>query len=254
MTSAEPLHETDGLLERIPMKTFTSEDLGRHCGSDGQDTLVAVDGMVYDLSASKKWIKGLHMKRHKAGTDLSSDLPAAPHGREVLEGFEQVGLFEVCAEETFTGIRASAERLVELFPWFRRHPHPAAVHLPIGLMLAAPILECVAILTGSPRTEWAAFCCLILALLFLPAVLASGYFTWWINYSCTESKIIKAKRRSAWVLTAFAAIAVALRGFVVQGLPVNDSWGLAYLAAMAAMTVAVSYVGYLGGKLTFPYH
>ena len=56
--------------------------------------LVAVEGKVYDVSASKRWVRGEHMKRHRAGTDLTNDIKAAPHGLEVLERVEAVGLYE----------------------------------------------------------------------------------------------------------------------------------------------------------------
>lgn len=52
-------------------KTFTIEELKRYDGKDGRPVYVAVDGVVYDVSRSKYWKTGTHMKMHKAGTDLS---------------------------------------------------------------------------------------------------------------------------------------------------------------------------------------
>ena len=39
---------------------------------------IAQGGKVIDVTASKLWKGGLHMKRHRAGSDLSADIAAAP--------------------------------------------------------------------------------------------------------------------------------------------------------------------------------
>jgi len=53
---------------------------------------IAHDGKVYDVSASKMWKTGLHMKRHQSGADLTEEIKGAPHGTEVLERVPQVGI------------------------------------------------------------------------------------------------------------------------------------------------------------------
>jgi predicted heme/steroid binding protein len=40
--------------------------------------------VVYDVSDCPKWRTGLHEALHFAGFDLTSELPEAPHGREVF--------------------------------------------------------------------------------------------------------------------------------------------------------------------------
>ena len=82
------------------MKSYTAEELAQANGEDGQSSLVAVEGKVYDVSASKRWVHGEHMKRHRAGSDLTNDIKAAPHGLEVLERFESVGIYEKRARRT----------------------------------------------------------------------------------------------------------------------------------------------------------
>ncbi len=76
------------------MKSYTAEEVAQGNGENGKSSLVAVEGKVYDVSASKRWVRGEHMKRHRAGTDLTNDIKAAPHGLEVLERVEAVGLYE----------------------------------------------------------------------------------------------------------------------------------------------------------------
>ena len=55
-------------------RTFTAEELKKYNGKDGMPVYAAVDGIVYDLSKSKYWKTGKHMKMHDAGSDLSEDI------------------------------------------------------------------------------------------------------------------------------------------------------------------------------------
>lgn len=78
-------------------KTFTSEELKIYNGRDGMPVYAAVDGIVYDLSRSKYWKAGRHMKMHDAGADLSFDIkekaPKGIHkGGKILEKMPKVGV------------------------------------------------------------------------------------------------------------------------------------------------------------------
>jgi len=55
---------------------------------------IAHGGKVIDVTASKLWKGGLHMKRHHAGKDLTTDIQAAPHKLEVLDRYPQVGVLK----------------------------------------------------------------------------------------------------------------------------------------------------------------
>jgi predicted heme/steroid binding protein len=68
----------------MPDRTFTSDDLKRYHGERGQPAYVAYQGVVYDVGDCPKWRSGLHEQMHFAGFDLTSELPEAPHGREVF--------------------------------------------------------------------------------------------------------------------------------------------------------------------------
>ncbi|MCB2226453.1 MAG: CopD family protein [Desulfarculaceae bacterium] len=54
-------------------------------------THLIYDGQAYDVSNSKLWPGGEHMRRHQAGEDLTEALAAAPHGPEVLERLPKLG-------------------------------------------------------------------------------------------------------------------------------------------------------------------
>lgn len=236
------------------MKTFTVEEISKSDGKDGNPSLVVVEGRVYDVSASKRWTGGIHMRRHQAGSDLTSDLKAAPHGTEVLERVGLVGQVVQPARESSAGLRGSLEGLLEKHPFFRRHPHPAIVHFPLGLLMVVPILQIAALLTRSSATEWAAYLLLVIGSVSIVGSIATGYLTWVVNYEASDSKIIKSKRLMAWLAFALAVVAFYTRTFVVNDpLQVTDPYVLLYTLNVLGLSAAVGYTGFLGGKLTFPY-
>jgi len=236
------------------MKHFSPDELAQADGTHDSATFVAVNGKVYDISASKKWIGGKHMNRHSAGKDLSAEILAAPHDREVLERFEIVGSYEQTRTEPTIGIKGKVDAWLQNHPFFRRHPHPAVVHVPIGLMVALPVFEIAALVTRSTATEWAAYLCLILGLVALPGAIATGYFTWLINYDWKDSPTICRKRRLAWTAIVLALFAVIWRFFLVKD-PVmwTDPPVMIYCGTTFALGLIVPWIGFLGGTLTFPY-
>lgn len=236
------------------MKEYRPQQLTENDGQEGKPTLVAVNGKVYDLSQSKRWAGGTHMKRHRAGADLSEEIKAAPHGPDVLDRFECVGDLVSPKEEPAEGLKGSIDGWLDAHPFFRRHPHPAVVHFPVGLLIVAPLFEVIGLVTQSLKTEWAAYCCIIVGLLSIPAAMATGYFTWWMNYDATDSRTIHAKRCLAWTALCVVLVAFLIRTFlIVDPLNLHDVRVLAYILAMVILTAVVSAVGFLGGKLTFPY-
>jgi predicted heme/steroid binding protein/YHS domain-containing protein len=80
-------------------RTFTAEELKKFNGQDGMPAYAAVDGVVYDLSKSKYWKTGTHMKQHEAGADLSDDIHnKAPKGihkdGKILNKMPKVGVLK----------------------------------------------------------------------------------------------------------------------------------------------------------------
>ncbi len=60
-------------------------------GKDGRPAYVAVNDIIYDVSASPYWQEGSHEGAHQAGGDLTEELKSAPHVRAVVERFPVVG-------------------------------------------------------------------------------------------------------------------------------------------------------------------
>lgn len=81
------------------MKEFSAEELDGYNGENGKPAYVAYRGDVYDVSNSKLWRNGLHMKRHHAGQDLTTDIQAASHEPVVLERYPKVGTLKKEVDE-----------------------------------------------------------------------------------------------------------------------------------------------------------
>ena len=74
---------------------MTLAELAQNNGRDGRPAYVAVNGTVYDVTASPRWQNGLHPPDHHAGQDLTEELATAPHVRAVVERFPVVGTLDV---------------------------------------------------------------------------------------------------------------------------------------------------------------
>lgn len=235
-------------------RQFDREGLAKSDGRENRPAFVAVNGKVYDVSASKRWTGGNHMKRHQAGIDLSTDILSAPHGLDVLDRFQSIGVYTPTSQAPSSPLKARVEGLLDAYPFFRRHPHPAVVHFPVGLFTIAPLLVALSMIFGSARTEWAAYCCVLVATVTIPPAIATGYFTWWINYDLHDSPIIASKRRLAWVTLILAVLAVVLRGIAVpEPLNFTSVPALIYLLLVLILAILAARIGFLGGKLVFPY-
>lgn len=78
-------------------RSFTAEELKKYDGKEGRPVYAAVDGIVYDLTRSKYWKGGSHMKMHSSGADLTKDIkeraPKGIHkGGKILEKMPKVGV------------------------------------------------------------------------------------------------------------------------------------------------------------------
>ncbi len=85
---------------------MTIEEMAKFDGRDGRAAYVAVNNVIYDVSASPRWKNGHHEGAHQAGQDLTEELKSAPHVRTVVERFPVIGKIEKSAvqEEKAAGI------------------------------------------------------------------------------------------------------------------------------------------------------
>jgi predicted heme/steroid binding protein/uncharacterized membrane protein len=233
------------------MKEYTLQELSEYNGEDGKPAYVGHDGNVYDVSASKFWKSGLHMRRHKAGTDLSTDIQAAPHGAEALDNFTQVGTLK---KDNVPQLRMpkAVEWLLETNPFFRRHPHPMTVHFPIVFFLANPVFNILFVLTGERSFETTAVHCLAGGILFSIVAITTGLLTWWYNYMAKMMKPIAIKIPLSVILFALATILFIwrLNDPLVMANP--DGPNLLYLLLVLSLVPMISILGWYGATMTFP--
>lgn len=69
---------------------FSRAYLALRNGQDRPEVWVAYRGMIYDVTLSKLWRKGMHYE-HWAGQDLTDELKDAPHNANVFDKFKVVG-------------------------------------------------------------------------------------------------------------------------------------------------------------------
>jgi predicted heme/steroid binding protein len=76
----------------MTLRVFTGKELSRYNGKNGTPILIAFEGKVYDVSSSFLWQNGKHQVVHASGLDLTGELSQAPHGADLLEKFQIVGV------------------------------------------------------------------------------------------------------------------------------------------------------------------
>jgi len=233
------------------MKEIDIQTLSECTGKDGRPVLVAYEGKVYDLSMSKLWGTGLHMNRHQAGQDLTSDIHAAPHTSAVLQKFPQVGVLKKTLN-TERKIPKALSKILNQFPMLRRHPHPMVVHFPIAFMFSAPVFTLLYLLTRIESLEVTAVYCLGGGFLFTPLAMLTGWFTWWLNYL---GKTMKAVTIKIWLSFSLLLIQMMVLSWRVLDPTILRSLhgeSILYLLLMFSVIPVVTIIGWYGATLTFP--
>ncbi len=72
-------------------RDLSADELQAHNGKEGNPAFIAYDGIIYDVSESRRWPEGRHMGRHPSGTDLTDMLDNAPHGDDLVKIMPVVG-------------------------------------------------------------------------------------------------------------------------------------------------------------------
>lgn len=70
---------------------LTLAELANFDGEDGRPAYFAYKNIIYDVTQSKLWKTGNHMKRHHAGADLTDILSQAPHSEDKILAMPVVG-------------------------------------------------------------------------------------------------------------------------------------------------------------------
>ncbi len=239
------------------MKEFEPSSLSEMDGREGRPAYVAFRGKVYDVSSSRLWKAGLHMKIHRAGRDLSALIGNAPHGEEVFEKVPQVGLFKAAGKpEDLPGeerpLPAVLTGLLERYPVLQRHPHPMVVHFPIAFYLSSVVFNLLYLATREKSFEWTALYCLIGAIAFMPFAMLTGFFTWWLNYLAKPLRPVTLKIILSCILLAASIVVLSWRVDVPGILERFRAPSAVYLLFVLFQVPLVSAIGWFGAALTFP--
>ena len=240
------------------LREFGAAELKQYNGEDGRPVYIAYKGKVYDVTESKMWKTGTHMKLHQAGEDLTDDLPNAPHAEEVFERFPVIGTVvaeeapPTAAEDEFSHLPEPIARLLGRFPFLERHPHPMTVHFPIVFMYAAPIFAILYLITGVGGFDVATFYMLGAAVLFSLVAIPTGFLTWWVNYQARMVRPVLFK-----IIFSLLGMFVAAGAFVWRLIDPSVLTGagganVLYLVLVLALVPIITVVGTFGATLTFP--
>jgi len=228
------------------MKEFTSEELLSFNGKNGHPVYIAFEGKVYDVSKSALWSKGTHMNRHPSGKDLSGEISAAPHGPEVLQRYLQVGILKKGPPKELRHLPLILQNLIQRFPMARRHPHPMIVHFPIAFLMGASLFILPHLLFQNPSFEIVSFYLLILGTISSPFAMATGLFTWWVNYRLKLTQFVRRKIQLSILLLIFEMILIIWRS---SNQEISNP---IYFILMLLLAPIVTFLGYYGGQMTFP--
>jgi predicted heme/steroid binding protein/uncharacterized membrane protein len=235
------------------MKEFTPAELAQNNGTDENPIYIAHKGKVYDVTNSKMWRGGRHMKRHNAGEDLTTDIQAAPHDADVLKPFPQVGIVQQKpARQTAPAIPGWIAWFLEANPFFRRHPHPMTVHFPIVLMLCHPVFLLFFWITGNKTFDTTAFHCLGGGILFMVVAMVTGVVTWWYNYMAKMMKPIAIKIPLSGLVLILAIGLFAWRWGAPDVMTGSKGPDTLYLLLSLWLIPLVGIIGWYGATMTFP--
>jgi len=233
-------------------RRFSTAELQEFDGKEGRSAYLAYKGKVYDVTGSKLWRNGVHVRAHSAGEDLTNAIFAAPHDDDVMSRFQVVGI--LIEDERDTEYPAA--------PWWAQlsldhHLHPIAVHFPTALGATAPVFGLLSLLflANQPVFEtlqWIAFANLaICALSAVPAVI-TGIVSWYYNYSAVMTPIYRIKWGGSIVLLVIATAALLVRFLWMDGLQPTGAAFWVYMVLLVLHAPTVTVLGHFGGKITFP--
>jgi predicted heme/steroid binding protein/uncharacterized membrane protein len=234
------------------MKEFSREELAQFNGENGKPVYVAHGGKVYDVSASKMWKTGSHMKRHRSGQDLTADIQGAPHQPDVLERFPQVGVLEKAGETADQRIPPALAALLRHFPFLRRHPHPMTVHFPIVFMLSTAVFSLLYLATGEKSFDTTALHCLGAGVFFNGVTITTGFYTWWLNYMAKPLRPVKIKIPLTLAMLITSIVLLIWRLKVPEILDSLSGAGLLYILLVLSLSPMVTVIGWNGASMTFP--
>jgi len=134
----------------------------------------------------------------------------------------------------------------------RRHPHPMTVHFPIAFLMAAPAFTALFLFTGEAALETTAFHCLGAGILFSAVGIATGLYTWWLNYLARPLRAVRIKIPLALAAFGTAGALFLWRLLRPEVLFMPGGSRLLFLLLLFSLVPMVTVIGWFGASMTFP--
>jgi len=233
-------------------RTFTLQELEQYNGKDGQPAYTVVDGVVYDVTASKMWREGLHVRKHQAGKDMSADILLAPHPRDRLERFPRVGVVSDASPPPVPEVAPPIPFLAGFM--YKMHGHPASVHFPVALIAIAAMLDVAVVVLGLCSCvsgellaigTSASIVNLFLGVLLAPAAILSGLVDWKYQFDGVATRLFQ------WKI-GLSALFMVVGGLALVVVLTGGFGGPLYHVLLWSLAPMVLALGFVGGKITFP--
>jgi predicted heme/steroid binding protein/uncharacterized membrane protein len=77
---------------------LTLQELSQFDGGEKRPAYIAYKGKIYDVTSSKLWVEGNHVRKHLAGSNLTEAMRTAPHDEDKVVGMPLMG--ELITSET----------------------------------------------------------------------------------------------------------------------------------------------------------
>jgi predicted heme/steroid binding protein/uncharacterized membrane protein len=228
------------------MSTISREELQKNDGKEGNPAFVAVNGEVYDFSASPVWKDGEHMGEHHAGCDLTEYLERAPHGMEAIERYRKIGELDP-AEETNPENEPSNSWWASIMISMRSHS--ILVHFPVALFVLAPIFLTVFYVVKSSDFERTAFFMMVTG--SLTAILAAigGLIHWRYKFNGQSRLVFKLKMILSPALILLSAVTAGVH--IGKGRISPDELSMGMLILYWTHLLFVTALEAAGGKIVF---
>lgn len=232
------------------VRTMTREELETYNGQNGKPSYIAYKGKIYDVTGSEFWKEGIHMDRHIAGYDLSTELEFAPHTEESLAPFPIVGHLSAPEAPQKSSMSFYDKEFYRKL-YHRFHPHPVSVHFPIAGIIFSSLFLLFYFFTGKTSFENGHFYLLILSCLGGFAAFVTGILSWWINYDFLTTRIFKLKFLFT-IIVMLGELFLILWRINYHSIIIEDRLSLiVYSFILITLNILVLLIAFLGGKLTY---
>jgi uncharacterized membrane protein len=126
------------------------------------------------------------------------------------------------------------------------------IHFPIAFTFATFIFNVLYLVLGIKAFEITALNCLGAAIFFTPLAIATGFYTWWLNYQAKQIRPVMFKQRLSFVLLATQIIVFIWRLDNPAVLDFPGWQSILYSLLILFMFAVVMVIGWFGASLTFP--